>query len=485
MNREPRHASARTRSAFISGKSGINTLLGFLVVALAMAVPAAWWAGKASAPAQQSKPTTTPTNDSPAPGVEIRERIVEKIVEVPAPPDPLPDDLVRYRSRMDAAKLFNGINVNSKLISEKGDYASVERETDDSYQIDFELRIRVPEPNSSLEELASINSHLPAILPDLGSMLANGKVSGFYHYIYDLKQRQVQSNITRLESALSRHNFYDCETILELEHPDSGRKVLLLQGEMDVVSDGSDGDRMPTFDDYIASSQHFQPTTSYGWPKQSSQANPLVERMKKQLAAAKERYKVTGLTRAENARLESQIKHLPVTIEELKARSFLIAQEDPFVVIPLSTRKYAGFHNHTPLIGDYAVVIHEDEVLPAIVGDYGPTTKTGEASLRITKHLDPRSSPYRRPVSDLTVTYVIFPNSRKRPFAQPNLDDWHDACATLLTEIGGLGEAYKLHKWKDNFAHLREETSGVSDPAEPAEGDAMEDGAATDAASTN
>ncbi|MEZ5329953.1 MAG: glycoside hydrolase family 75 protein [Verrucomicrobiales bacterium] len=429
-----------------------NPLLIALVAVLGLMVPLAWWMGKKSAGTG---------GDASNPQVEIREKVVEKIVEVPQPPEPLPRNLVSYRSRMDAAKLFNGINVKSELISEPGQYASIERTTDDSYQIDFQLRLRIPTPNSSIADLAKINAELPSILPGLNTMVPGGQVSGFYNYIYDLKQKQVQSNITRLESALSRHNFYDCETILELQHPETGRKALLLQGEMDVVSDGSDGDRMPVFDDYIASSQHFQPSTSYAWPKQTSQPNPLLARMKTQLAAAQERYKVSGLTRAENARLESQIKNLPITIQELSARSYLIAQEDPFIVIPLSTRKYAGFNDYTPLIGDYAAVIHGNRILPAIVGDYGPSTKTGEASLRIAKELDPQASPYRRPVSDLTVTYVIFPNSRIKPFKQPVLSEWHAQCQQLIDEIGGLGQGYTLHQWEDHFEHLHTTEASV------------------------
>ena len=433
----------------ISGQAaGHNPLLVVLASVLGLLIPVAWFIGRKSG-------STVAGDAVPEPEVVVQEKIVEKVVEVPAPPDPLPRNLVSYRSRMDVAKLFNGINVNSELISEPGKFASIERETDDSYQIDFQLRLRVPTPNATLEQLATINAELPAILPGLKVMVPGGAVSGFYNYIYDLKQKQIQSNITRLESALSRHNFYDCETILELEHPDSGRKVLLVQSEMDVVSDGSDGDRMPTFDDYIAKSQHFQPTTSYAWAKLTKQENPLLSRMKAKLEAAKERYKVKGLTRGENARLESQIKNLPVTIQELRARSFLIAQEDPFIVIPLSTRRYAGFHDFTPLIGDYAAVIYGNKIMPALVGDYGPSTKTGEASLRITKEIDPESSPYRRPVSDLTVTYVIFPNSRIRPFKQPNLSDWRAQCSRLLDEVGGIGEGYALHEWEDHFAHLR------------------------------
>ena len=442
--------------------AGADPLLVALVAVLGLMVPLAWYIGKKSSSPDGGGVSTSK--------VEIREKVVEKIVEVPAPPDPLPRNLVSYRSRMDVAKLFNGIHVKSELVSEPGQFASIERTVDDSYQIDFQLRLRVPIPNSTIAELAKINAELPAILPGLNAMVPTGQVSGFYNYIYDLKQKQVQSNITRLESVLSRHNFYDCETILELQHPDTARKVLLIQGEMDVVSDGSDGDRMPVFDDYIASSQHFQPSTSYAWPKQTSQPNPLLTRMKAKLAAAQERYKVPGLTRGENAQLESDLKSLPITIQELGARSYLIAQEDPFIVIPLSTRKYAGFNEFIPLIGDYAAVVHGNRILPAIVGDYGPSTKMGEASLRIAKELDPQASPYRRPVSDLTVTYVIFPNSRAKPFKQPVLSEWHAQCSKLIDEIGGLGQGHTLHQWEDHFEHLHTSATpaaaGVDDETE-------------------
>jgi hypothetical protein len=438
-----------------SSGHAINPILACLAALLALAVPVAWWVGKKSAPEGRAL----------AAQPQIPERVVERKIYVPAPPEPLPSNLVRYSGRTDVAKLFNEINIKSELVSEAGKLASFEREAAESYQIEFQLRLRVPEASDSIEELASVNPLLPKILPDLGAMVQGGKVSGFYYHLYNLKQKQVQSNITRLERVLSRHNFYDCETILELEHPESKRKVFFMQGEMDVVADGSDGDRMPEFDDYIASSTHFQPTTSYGWPKQTKQENPLVARLKEELVAAEERYKVKGLSRAENASLEYKKDHHPIVIRELQQRSFLIAQEDPFVVIPLSTRKYIGENEFMPLIGDYAAVIHKDRVLPAIVGDYGPTTKTGEASLRITKFLDPNSTPYSRPVSDLEITYVIFPRSRVKPFRPPVLADWRAKCSALLEEIGGLGEEYSLYRWEDRFA-VQEEASASSEPDE-------------------
>ena len=78
------------------------------------------------------------------------------------------------------------------------------------------------------------------MLPGLPDMLKVGKISGFFHYLYDLKQQSIQRDILRLDRTLTRHNFYDLETMLELEHPVSKQKVLFMQADMDVVSDGSD-----------------------------------------------------------------------------------------------------------------------------------------------------------------------------------------------------------------------------------------------------
>ena len=58
--------------------------------------------------------------------------------------------------------------------------------------------------------------------------------------------------------------------MLELEHPGSKRKVFLMQGDMDVVSDGSDGDRLATMPEKIVNSPYYQPFTSYGWKKTGS-----------------------------------------------------------------------------------------------------------------------------------------------------------------------------------------------------------------------
>lgn len=97
------------------------------------------------------------------------------------------------------------------------------------------------------------------------------------------------------------------------------------------------------------------------------------------------------------------------------------------------------------------MVVYDKKLYPAIVGDGGPTFKVGEASLRMAKQINPSSTPYSRPVSDLKVTYVVFPNSKDEVRAAPDYSKWKMRCEELVKEIGGLGEGFTLHTWDNTF----------------------------------
>ena len=197
---------------------------------------------------------------------ETVEKIVEKQVEEAAPPAPLPNG-PSLGTKKDVAAIFGGITLESNLITGEGRRATLERNDAASYAVEFNFKIKVPVPARTLEDFMGINPEIPVLIPGFKDLLTSAKVSGFFHYQYQQKQNFLQANILRLDRVLSRHNFYDLESVLELENAATKQKALLLQGEMDVVSDGSDGDRMDSFDDYIFKSQHFQPTTSYAWEK--------------------------------------------------------------------------------------------------------------------------------------------------------------------------------------------------------------------------
>lgn len=408
-----------------------------------------------------------------------KEKIVEK--EVPAPPEPPPSRFVPYK-KIDTAELYNGLDVRSVLETKQGPVATAARKDPRAYEIEMRINIKVPKANQSVADLAALNPHLPKVLPDLEAMVKGGKVSGFYHKLYELKTERVQRYLTRFDRVLSRHNFFDCETILELQHPSTGQKVLLLQGEMDVVSDGSDGDRLPKIDDYISMSANYQPFTSYGWSKQSKTPNPLLSRWEADLKKVEDEYAIPGLTVERNRYLRARIEELKREIADIKARSFLIAEADPFVVMPLSLLGQTEVDPYGPAIGDYAVVIYEDKVYPAIVGDAGPSFQMGEASLRIAKEIDENSNPYRRPVSDLKVSYLVFPGSAEEKRTAPDLKVWHAKCSDLLAGLGGLGEGYVLHEWEDLIAKKTNPPAPAPEPtptpapetASPGDSDAPE-----------
>ena len=267
--------------------------------------------------------------------------------------------------------------------------------------------------------------------------MAQPRVSPFFGDLYDNKKSRVKLYANRFDRILTKHNYFDCQTMLELVHPQSKRKVFLFQADMDVVSDGSDGDRLPTMPDKIVNSSYYQPFTSYGFKKSGTVENPMIAGWRKMLDEAKKKGD------------SSEVKRLTDGIEDLKRRSFLIAEYDPFIVIPvyiLEDRESAW----GPNVGDYVAVIHGKEIYPAIVGDGGPSFKIGEGSLRMAKELNPGSSSYSRPVSDLNVTYIVFPRTSGE-WRAPDYSSWRTECSKLLDEIGGLGKGYRLHEWSNTL----------------------------------
>src|SRR5262245_14934559 len=77
----------------------------------------------------------------------------------------------------------------------------------------------------------------------------------------------------------------------------------------------------------------------------------------------------------------------------------------------------------------------------------GPTIKSARgrcASLKSSTRFQPL---YNRPVSDLKVTYIIFPGTAEKPFGPPDLERIHARCETLVKEIGGA--SVPLHRWEN------------------------------------
>jgi hypothetical protein len=342
--------------------------------------------------------------------------------------------------KLDTAKLFSGITLHSTVETVPGADATTERVDPESYVLDLKLKARVPSPNKTIEELARVSPRLPALLPGLSAMLSPEPVSPLFAELYNTKVKMLRENLVRLDLLLSRHNFFDCQTILQLQHPQSQRKALLLQADMDVDADGSDGDRMPVG---TGAPTNFKPFTSYKWLKKTPAPNPYLAPTEEKLKRDEDEYALRTITPDRKRELRNAIAQLRAEVGTLKKYSFLIGTTDPYIVVP-----GAFTHGHeTAKTGDYALVIFGDGIYPAIVGDIGPNDKVGEASFRIAKEVNPQSTPYNRPVSDLKVTYLIFPGTAETPFGPPDLEKLQARCQKLIDEIGGA--TVPLHHWEN------------------------------------
>ena len=357
-------------------------------------------------------------------------------------PTPTPTPTIP-RKTLDVAQLFNGITLSSKFETPRSEEpASFERNEGDSYQVQITFTVNMPAPSLTVEKLARNDPKLPEVLPQLTRLLNTARVSPHFEALYENKIEFLRERLNRLDLLLSRHNFYDCETILELQDPDTGRKALLIQGDMDLNSDGSDGDRNFRID---ATSPTFQPQTSYRWDKLTDRPNQCLPIYENKLAGLKQEFSQKGLSPERNRELKRLIEETTRIVSELKSKSFLISDADPSIVVPsfmVADKKDAL----SPAVGDYAAVIYNGRIYPAIVGDLGPSNKVGEASARISKEINPRATGYNRPVSNVRVSYLIFPGTAEKP-GPPDLARWRERCKQYLDEIGGTTP--ELHTWQD------------------------------------
>src|SRR5216117_1539942 len=200
-------------------------------------------------------------------------------------PEPTPTRPPLITGKLDTGKLFNGITLHATVETLPGADATTERTQPDSYVLDLRLQARVPSPNKTIEELAKVSPSLPKLLPDLASMLPADPVSPLYAQLYHHKVRMLRENLARLDLLPSRHNFYDCQTVLQLQHPQSHRKALLFQADMDVDADGSDADRMPTG---TGAPTNFKLFTSYRWAKKTPSPNPYLAATEERLRHAED-----------------------------------------------------------------------------------------------------------------------------------------------------------------------------------------------------
>jgi hypothetical protein len=399
----------------------LRTLVVLLAIALFSVILYRWISQERLQffPPRGEQPSVSPTSPTPEP--------------TPTRPPPI-------GGKLDTGRLFNGITLHSSVETTPGADASTERADPDSYVLDLKLNARVPTPNRTVEELAKITPRLPELLPGLTAMAGPESVSPLFAELYNTKLRMLRENLVRLDLLLSRHNFFDCQTVLQLQHPQTHRKALLIQADMDVDADGSDGDRMTTG---TGAPTNFKPFTSFKWAKKTPQPNPYLAGTEDRLKRAEDESAAKATSPDRKRDLRNAITQLRTEVATLKKFSFLIGTTDPYIVIPgaFTRGRDAG------KTGDYALVIYGDAIYPAIVGDIGPNDKVGEASFRIAKQINPQATAYSRPVSDLKVTYLVFPGTADPQFGPPDLEKLQATCQKLVDEIGGA--TTPLHHWEN------------------------------------
>lgn len=338
------------------------------------------------------------------------------------------------------SKMSPGLNVHSAVQFEPGATASQERDSAVAYQLRVALNLSLPTAADG-ESLKKANPALPELFTRYNELMGKAQVSQWYQALYLHKQNHMRKNAATLSRLLDRHNYFDTDTILEIEAPESGRKVLWMQSDMDVVSDGSDGDRLPDMPEKVKNSDNYQPMTSYRWRKRGSTPNPLLPHWQ-------ERVKKLSKDKTANA---SALQHAQNVVHDLKKYSFLLAEYDSFIVVPL-TFKNGGNADYRPQLGDYAAVVVGERIFPAIVGDFGPRFKSGEGSLRLAKLINPKATPFARPVSDLGVSYIIFPGSKEPEHGPIDYNRLNSRVQELLQEMGGITPKAQFQMVEDALA---------------------------------
>lgn len=391
--------------------------------------------------ADETSSVQPPPQETPAPLPSPEPEPTPMATPTPLPtPTPYP---YIPRKNVEVSRFYNGITIESELTLEDSELTpAVERRKLGSYVLEMNLRIQMPVAARTVAEFKQNDPGILRMWPDMEKVLAKAEVSPAFATLYQNKANYIRQRLGRLEEILSRHNFYDCDTILQAQHPETGRRVLIAVGDMDLNVDGSDGDRNVEID---GSSPFFQPQTSFRWPKQTERPNQFLARSEERLAEVRKQLADGNLEASQRRSLESTRDTLVSRIAELKRWSFLVSDTDPFIVLPgFMLRSAEG--DYAPKFGDYAAVLYDGKIYPAILGDAGPSFKMGEASMRLCRAIEPRTNAARRAHNDLRVTYLVFPGTAEAA-APPDLNRWNARVAELVGEIGA--EVAAVHFWED------------------------------------
>ena len=353
------------------------------------------------------------------------------------------------REKYEVLKMANGAVVEAQVESNTStNCALITATIPQDYRLQLTLHVAIPKPATTLCELAAATPELPQALPNLEEMISSSpqgekEASPFFKKLFENKTKALQHQLSFLGQLFPRESLYDCQTILALTNKKNGARALLVQAIMNVNADGSDGDRNIPLEKLSAC---YQPQTNYRWPKTTSHPNPNLYEVEEQLAQAQLSVTNGALPLDQKNKLQEQIISKQQMITELQHWSFLIGSADPFIVLPKFMLDQKN--NESAAVGDYAVVLYQNKLYPAIVGDIGPSSKIGEASLRLCRAIDPRSGADHRPISSPHVSYFIFPKSADDSMSAPNYTHWSERCHQLWNALGG-SSSIQWQEWRN------------------------------------
>ena len=75
-----------------------------------------------------------------------------------------------------------------------------------------------------------------------------------------------------------------------------------------------------------------------------------------------------------------------------------------------------------------------------------------QASLRLARMINPKATPFARPVSDLGVSYIFFPGSKEPENGPINYERLNTRVQELLQEMGGLSPVAQFQQVDDLLA---------------------------------
>ena len=373
-----------------------------------------------------------------------------------------PQTLTLPRGKYDTIKMANGAIVSASVQHlESSNNALLTADTADAYKLNINLQVAIPRPALTIANLSAATPEITTALPELESMLPHETNAPFFTTLYEHKINSLERQLWHLGQLPSRDSLYDCQTILSLTNPKTHHRALLVQAIMNVNADGSDGDRNIPLEKL---SSTYQPQTNYRWPKISSRPNPNIPDVEKERTLLQQSLRDATLTSEQKNKLQQQLSEADAMLLELHRWSFLIGSADPFIVLP----KFMLDKNNmqAAAIGDYAVVLYHGTLYPAIVGDIGPGSKIGEASLRLCRSIDPKSGAEHRPADGPHVCYFVFPGSADQPFTAPDYAHWSERCHQLWSDFGGATNL-TWHEWTSIEQPWPEEKS--EQPAEKSE----------------